>query len=79
MTDSFIAAAKDGTRSIVMFGRASDCAQDIADLINACVDMGVKVQRVETPSYFEWKDIDGKPVEINNILDNKAIFTFTTQ
>lgn len=65
------------SRILVVLDRATDNANNVADMINTCIERRLKVKHVEVPKgEFEWTDPNGQKIEINNFFDNKAIFTF---
>lgn len=65
------------SRILVVLDRATENAENVADMINLCIERRLKVKHVEIPrGEFEWTDPNGEKIEINNFFDNKAIFTF---
>lgn len=50
---------------------------EIKELINACVEFGLRVASVTSPLEIEWKDEEtGKPIMIDNWRGNKTILQF---
>lgn len=77
MTTDTLPPAGQESKVLVFITMATDNAESIADMINTCIERRLKVKHVEIPTAnFEWTDTNGEKIELNNYMDNKAIFTF---